>query len=225
MKKILVALLAIILLAVATIAVAAFVTPTDFRVERDIVINKPRAEVFEYTKHIKNQNDWGTWMKKDPKTEQTYSGTDGTEGFTVTWKSDHPDVGSGEHEIIKVTENERVDSKLRFKEPFESEADAYIAFEDAGENQTKVKWGFTGSMPRPFNLMTLFIDMEEAVGKDFEDGLASLKDIVEKQKSPESDEDGDSDKDENKKVGDTPNDLEKVNDSDKKDSTSESNAS
>jgi hypothetical protein len=46
-------------------------------------------------------------------------------------------------------------------------------------NQTKVKWGFTGSMPRPLNMMLLVMDMDQAAGKDFGEGLASLKSIME----------------------------------------------
>jgi hypothetical protein len=35
-------------------------------------------------------------------------------------------------------------------------------------------------MPYPGNLMTLFIDMEEALGKDLEKGLKNLKRLLEK---------------------------------------------
>ena len=52
--------------------------------------------------------------------------------------------------------------------------------EAAGDNQTKMKWGFTGSMPRPLNLMLIVMDMDKEVGKDFSEGLASLKTILEK---------------------------------------------
>lgn len=35
-------------------------------------------------------------------------------------------------------------------------------------------------MPRPLNIMCLVIDMDKEVGKDFEEGLTSLKTILEK---------------------------------------------
>ena len=47
--------------------------------------------------------------------------------------------------------------------------------ETAGENQTKVKWGFSGTMPKPLNLMLLMMDMDKEVGKDFDQGLSNLK--------------------------------------------------
>lgn len=179
-KKIILALVALIVLLIAVVAVVSFVTPTDFRVEREATINKPKSEVFAYLKMLKNQNEWGPWFKKDPAMKQDYRGTDGTVGFVSSWNSTKDDVGEGEQEIKKIVEGERVETELRFKKPFESRADAYMITEAAGDNQTKMKWGFTGSMPRPLNLMLVVMDMDKEVGKDFGDGLASLKTILEK---------------------------------------------
>ena len=77
-------------------------------------------------------------------------------------------------------DGERIDTKLRFKVPFESQNDAYMITEDMSNNQTKVKWGFKGAFPYPFNLMGLFMDMEKAVGGDLEVGLQNLKNLLEK---------------------------------------------
>lgn len=180
-KKILIAIVALLVLLIAVIGVATMVTPTDFKVEREITINKPKTEVYSYIKLLKNQDEWGPWAKKDPNIKHEYVGTDGTVGFVSKWESQVQDVGSGEQEIKKVAEGERLDSELRFKAPFESKADAYIITEGVGDSQTKVKWGFTGSMPRPMNIMMLFLDMDAAVGKDFDEGLASLKSILDRQ--------------------------------------------
>jgi hypothetical protein len=90
------------------------------------------------------------------------------------------EVGAGEQQIKKVEDGKRIDYELRFKRPFESRSDAYLTFDDAGPAQTKVRWGFSGSMPRPMNLILLVMDMDKEIGKDFEAGLANLKSIVEK---------------------------------------------
>jgi uncharacterized protein YndB with AHSA1/START domain len=180
LKKILIGLGLVIGLIVVVLAAAIVLAPTDFAVEREIVINRPRAEVFEYAKILKNQNDWGPWFKRDPGMKQEFTGTDGAPGFTSKWTSQNPEVGSGEQEIKRIVPNERIDCELRFTEPMNSKADAYLTTEDSGPGQTKVKWGFKGSMPRPFNLFPLIMDLDAAVGKDYEDGLASLKQILEK---------------------------------------------
>lgn len=92
-KKVLLGIAALIVLLVVCVAILAFVAPTDFRVQREIVINKPNAEVFEYAKYLKNQNDWGPWFKKDPAMEQHFKGTDSTVGFVSHWSSQSDEVG------------------------------------------------------------------------------------------------------------------------------------
>ena len=36
-------------------------------------------------------------------------------------------------------------------------------------------WGFSGKNKFPMNIMMLFMSMDKMVGKDFEEGLATLK--------------------------------------------------
>ncbi len=176
LKKILVVAGAI----VALLLIVALFVKKDYLVEREIVINKPKAEVFEYIRFIKNQDHFSQWNQLDPNMKKTYKGTDGTVGFVSAWESTHENVGVGEQELVKIADGERIDMKLRFKTPFEAENDAYMTTEDLGNNQTKTKWGFKGAFPYPMNLMGLVIDMEDAVGGDLEVGLKNLKTVLEK---------------------------------------------
>ena len=113
-------------------------------------------------------------MKKE------YRGTDGTVGFVSAWDSEKGDVGKGEQEIKKITDGERIDFELRFIKPFESTEPAYLITESTSDNQTKVKWGFSGKMKYPMNLMLLCMNMEEMIGKDLQTGLNNLKTTLEK---------------------------------------------
>jgi len=179
-EKLLIGIAGLIILLVAVVTILAFVLPTELRAERAVTINKPKAYVFAYVKMLKNQNDWGPWFKKDPAMKQGFRGTDGTVGFVSAWNSTSDEVGEGEQEIKNITDGERVDTELRFKRPFETKSDAYIITEAAGDNQTKVRWGFSGAMPRPMNLMLLFVDFDKETGKDFDAGLSQLKTNLEK---------------------------------------------
>lgn len=152
----------------------------DYAVEREIVINKPKAEVFEYIKLIKNQDNYSRWNILDPKMKKTYKGIDGTVGFISAWESNHENVGVGEQEIVKITDGERIDMKLRFKKPIEAEDDAYMITEDVANNETKVKWGFRGVFPYPMNLMGLVMNMDNEIGGEIEEGLTNLKIVLEK---------------------------------------------
>jgi hypothetical protein len=157
----------------------ALIAPKNFAVSRSIVVNKSLEETFTFMKSIKNQDLWSPWKKKDPDMNQSYEGTDGEVGFIARWQG-NKDVGEGEQEILKIIENEKVISKLRFFKPWKSEADAFLSTEAVNETETKVTWGFSGSNKIPFNIFMLFMDMDKAVGKDFEEGLTDLKAYLEK---------------------------------------------
>lgn len=177
LKRILIGIVALI----ALLLIIALFVKGDYHVERQITINKPKQDVFNYIKLLKNQDNYSVWTRKDPGMKKEYKGTDGTVGFVSAWDSQNKEVGKGEQEIIKITEGERIDVKLRFKVPFEAQDDAYFVTEAQAENQTTVKWGFQGAFPYPMNLMCLFFDMDKAVGKDLEGGLTNLKGVLEKQ--------------------------------------------
>ncbi len=180
-KKVLAVLVIISFVTVGGLALAAVFAPVDYTVARETTINKTPEEVFAYVKLLRNQNEWGPWFKKEPTMQQEFRGADGQPGFTVAWKGQNAETGEGEQEIKNVVEGKRIDTELRFKQPFESKANTYITTEPAGEGQTKVTWGMTGSMPRPMNILLLLMSMDQMIGKDYEEGLATLKSKLESQ--------------------------------------------
>lgn len=177
LKKIFFFLLALVGIA---LIVALFVKK-DYSVIREVNINKPKQQVFDYLRLLKNQDNFSKWASMDPAMQKSYRGVDGTVGFVSAWKSDKKDVGSGEQEIKKITEGERLDYELRFKEPWESTSNAYLATNAVDSSKTNVAWGFEGKMPYPMNLMCLFMDMDGMIGKDLATGLNNLKVLMEKQ--------------------------------------------
>lgn len=176
LKGILLTLLALVIL----VLIVALFVKKDFVVEREIVINKPKNEVFSYIKFVKNQDRFSKWNRLDPKMKKSYKGTDGQIGFVYSWESDNKQVGKGEQEIANIVDGEKIEMKLRFKVPFESESEAYMNTEAVDSKTTKVKWGFKGTSPYPFNIMGLFFDMENAIGSDLGTGLSNLKKVLEK---------------------------------------------
>jgi len=157
----------------------AAIAPKKYDVNRKIQINKPVSEVFEYIKYVKNQDHWGPWNSRDPEMKQTEFGIDGTVGFINRWESDHKQVGHGEQEIINIEEGSALETELRFLKPWKSISQGYLRTTDIGEGKTEVTWGFHGVSKIPMNIMMLFFNMDKAVGKDFEEGLANLKKVLE----------------------------------------------
>ena len=72
----------------------------------------------------------------------------------------------------------RVETHLNFIKPFKGEADTYIILA-GGSNATKVTWGFDTKYSYPMNVMQLFFDMDEMMGKQYDKGLSKLKTISE----------------------------------------------
>lgn len=175
--RILKILLFFILAIVGIALIAALFIDKNYKVEKEIVINKPKQEVFDYLKYLKNQDQFSYWASLDKNMQKTYTGTDGTVGFISAWKG-NKDVGQGEQEIVGIKEGERLDYALRFKEPMESNSNAYITTEDAGAGQTKVKWAIYGKSNYPMNIMNPMMD--GMMGKDLTTGLANLKALLEK---------------------------------------------
>lgn len=174
--KILKFLLGIILGVLAVALIAAIFIDKKYQVEREVVINKPRQEVFDYVKYLKNQNNYSYWASLDSNMQKTFTGTDATVGFISAWKG-NKDVGQGEQEIKKIEEGKRIDYELRFKEPWESTGNSYMTTEDAGANATKVKWVMHGNSNYPMNIMNPF--MGSMIGNDLQTGLDNLKKLME----------------------------------------------
>jgi hypothetical protein len=111
--------------------------------------------------------------------EKKFTGVDGEVGAISYWNG-NKDVGEGEQEITRIIEGKRVEAELRFMKPFKSTSDSYLDLVELGNGKTKVTWGFKGENKFPMSIMMLFMNMDKAVGKDFEEGLLNLKSILEK---------------------------------------------
>lgn len=164
---------------IAIILISALFIKKEFSLERSVVINQPKDSVFAYLKSLKSQNEWSTWGRKDPNMKTEYIGTDGTVGFISKWEG-NKDVGKGEQEIKKIIEGEEIENELRFKTPMESVAKAIFYTKAESDQSTKVTWRLEGTSNYPMNFLSLFNFMEKMVGKDFEEGLANLKEKMEK---------------------------------------------
>ncbi|EOQ96578.1 polyketide cyclase/dehydrase and lipid transport [Leptospira wolbachii serovar Codice str. CDC] len=161
--------------------IVALFLPTQYQVERSIDIGKPASDVFAYIRMLKNQEQYSVWAKKDPNMKKIYTGQDGTVGFVSRWESLDKEVGTGEQEIKMINADAlEMETELRFFEPFEGTERSYMKVSSLDQKKSKVIWGFDGSMPYPSNLMLVFMNFEEMIGKDFEEGLSNLKVVLEK---------------------------------------------
>ncbi len=174
---ILIALLFIAICLVAIALIVALFVKKEYAIRREVVIKRPKTEVFNYIRFLKNQLNYSKWVMADPNMKKEFSGTDGTVGFIFAWDG-NKEAGEGEQEITAIKEGERLDVEVRFVRPFESVARTPLTTERLSERETKVTWGMLGKNKYPLNLMNLFMD--NMLGKDLDTSLMALKNILEK---------------------------------------------
>lgn len=164
---------------IVLLVLIGLLTPGDVKIEDTIVIDKPIDTVFDYIRHIKNQDKYSTWNMMDPDMKKEYSGTDGQVGFVYKWDSNkQKNVGAGEQEITAIVPNKSLDMELRFKRPMEDTAYSKFTTEPAGAGQTKVMWGFYNKMKFPMTIMKPL--MTGMLRKALVSGLQNLKKEIEK---------------------------------------------
>ena len=172
-------ILLIILIVIAVPLIIALFMDKGFVIERNIIINKPQQEVFDYIKLLRNTGNYNKWVMIDPNLKKEFEGTDGTVGAIYKWDSENKQVGKGEQEIIKLTDS-RIDYELRFIKPFQNVANAYLIADSVAGNQTKVTWGFTGLRNFPMRIMHLLMNLKKMLGNDLQTSLGNLKILLEK---------------------------------------------
>jgi len=174
LKKIAVILLVILAI---PLVIAIFISK-DANYEKSIIINAPVETVWKNIATFDAQGKWSPWNEYDPAMKKSMTGVDGTIGAMQSWESDHEKVGKGSQTITNIVPLERVETDLLFLVPYESEAKGFISIKAEG-NGTKVTWGFESEMPYPFNLMKLFMNLEEMMEEDWSYGLNKLKMLCE----------------------------------------------
>jgi len=177
--NILVIILLVLVGIIALLLIIGLFSKKGYLIERSVIINKPKQEVFNYIKLMKNQDYFSKWVMKDPGMKKDFRGNDGTEGFIYAWDSTDKNAGAGEMEIKKIKDGERVDMEIRFERPMKAISEAAFVLESSGA-QTNTKWSFKSEMKYPLNVMMLLINFEKLLGKDMETSLAMLKSNLEK---------------------------------------------
>lgn len=165
----------IILVLIALFLLVALALPSEYRVERSIVVERQPEFVFNQIGNFNNFEKWNPWMEREPDAKSIVTGTPMTPGHKWEWEGEK--TGKGFLEIEEIDPGRMVDSKLVFQEPNTMEADNIMTLRKTGAG-TKVTWKMTGELGYPGGrYIGLFLD--GMLGPDFEKGLKNLKEHTE----------------------------------------------
>jgi hypothetical protein len=156
LKKILIALLAIVAIFVVVVAMQ----PAEYRVERSATIAAPTSIVFGQVNDFHKWDAWSPWAKLDPNAKMTFEGPESGTGAIAKW-SGNDQVGEGQMTLAESKPDELVKIKVEFKKPFEGSTNMY------GDHD------FVGKA------FCLILNGKKMMGEDIEKGLTNLKFMVE----------------------------------------------
>jgi uncharacterized protein YndB with AHSA1/START domain len=174
LKKVLVILGA----AIAVLLIVIATRPSTYRVERSARIEAPAEAVFAVVSDFSTFAEWSPWEKRDPAMRRTLSTPPSGVGATYAWEG-NKDVGKGKMTITEAQAPTRVRQRLEFIEPFASVADVGFDVKPEGGDAATATWWMSGNNNFMSKAFTLFMNMDEMIGKDYEEGLANLKRVVE----------------------------------------------
>jgi len=168
--------LAVVLL-LAIVLIYAATKPDLFHVERAIGIKAPPEKIFGFINDFRQWEAWSPY-NKDPAMKRTYSANTSGKGAHYAWEG-NKEVGQGEITITDTTPPSEIELELHMIKPFEGRNHVVFSITAAGDITT-VTWMLEDQHTYFLKLLSMFINMDKMIGKDFETGLARLKTLAEK---------------------------------------------
>jgi len=173
MKKVLAALLVIVLVLVAFISSR----PAKFHIERSTSIAAAPEAVYGRIVNFHQWAEWSPWEKLDPTMKKSFSGAESGTGAVYDW-SGAGKVGQGRMTVTEAQPPSKVIIRLEFIKPFT--ATCVTTFDVVPEGSgSNVVWTMDGDNDFMSKAMGLFMNMDKSVGGDFERGLGQLKTVAE----------------------------------------------
>jgi len=177
LKKILIALAALVLIFVVVVALQ----PSEFQMDRSTTIAAPQADVFAQVNDFHKWDAWSPWAKLDPQAKVTFEGPPEGEGTVMTW-SGNSEVGEGKMTLTESRPNELVKTRVDMVKPFEGTSTSEFTFKPEGD-QTAVTWSVAAHHNFMEKALCLVMGGKTMMSDLMEKGLAQMKSVVESKSS------------------------------------------
>jgi hypothetical protein len=166
----------VLLLALLAFLVYVALKSGEFHISRSIDIAAPAHAVHPHINTLTSMNQWNPWATYDAKSKIAYEGPPAGPGAVYTWGGSR--MGEGRFKITD-TSPETIKADLTMIKPMA--ADNKVVFSlTPSITGTEVEWAMSGCNGFVPKLMHLFLNVDKMVGKEFEKGLAALKEQVER---------------------------------------------
>lgn len=153
-----------------------------FRVERSILVEAPPAAIYPLVDDFRRWPGWSPYEGLEFDLKRDYAGAPSGLGAVYAWQGKGK-AGAGRMEIVEVAAPNRITIDLRFSKPMRARNKAEFTFVPEG-GATRVTWAMEAAKPLVFRIVSLLMDMDKLIGRDFEKGLATLKTMAEGSETP-----------------------------------------
>lgn len=186
-KKIALGVIAFLVLLVGGFCVVVVMQPDTVEIERATTIKATPDRVFLLLNDFREWNRWSPWMDLDPDAKGSISNPSHGKGAKLTWDG-NAEVGKGTMTIVDAQPGKLVALEQVFERPMQGTADIRFIIEENSQD-TKLRW--TMKAPQNFfcKAMCMFMNMDAMLGAQMEKGLASIKELAEKDETPEKKDD------------------------------------
>jgi hypothetical protein len=166
-------ILLVIAAAIVAVLLYAATKPGTFSISRSADIDAPPARIFPLIDNLADHEKWSPFAR-DPKVTNTLGSPSAGTGAYVDF------VGSqtGKLSITDSRPDSNVAMRLQMTKPMACDHAIDFALIPRG-NATNVTWTIGGKQPYLGKLMSVFVNCDRMVGKQFERGLADLKKLSE----------------------------------------------
>ena len=170
-------MLTYILLAIAAVVAAiliyAAMKPNTFGISRSADIQAPPSRIFPFVNDLADHEKWSPFAR-DPKVNNRIGNPSSGTGARV----DFDGSCAGTLSVTDSRPASKVVMRLQMTKPMWCDNRFEFDFVPQGSS-TNVTWAMSGRQPYLGKLMSVFVNCDKMVGKQFEQGLADLKKLAE----------------------------------------------
>lgn len=149
------------------------------RVEQIRVIDAPLDAVYAKVADLAQWQQWNPWVDAQAATTLTLSERGDQAGSRCTWTSDSMGAGFVEH--VRLQPRQRVEQRLRLKQPFTVAGRSEWSFKDLG-GKTEVCWRLRGRVA--FSMRAFSTTVKASLALDCRYGLDQLAGLLEPTNAP-----------------------------------------
>ena len=158
---------------IVAVLIVAAARPSDYRVERSVVLNAPPEKVYTLIEDARRWPDWSMDEKMDPTLKRQFFGPARGLGAGYQW-SGAAHSGKGRATITEAQPPSRLVVKVQVEEPYHDRSTLEIRLSPHDQG-TQLQWAASGMMSYFMKVTTVFTSMDAVMGPRVEGSLAKLK--------------------------------------------------